>query len=210
METKDNLTGDALKQYEVDIEAMNLILISIPNDFYNLVVACQIVQQMWTRVEHLMRGTVLNKVNGETRFTNEFDQFTAAAGESLFLQLEWLKYVTSVRLEKYITEVSYDELFDYLQQYEKIVIAFREKKLEKTHDPLALVAHTSSSQPSPAYYVTHPSSVVDYDDEYQGETFQNDSEDPLTSVMILLARAITQRFSNPTNNRLRSSSNTRN
>ncbi|GKD36940.1 gag-pol polyprotein [Tanacetum coccineum] len=49
-----------------------------------------------------------------------------------------------------------------------------------------------------------------YDDEYQGETFQNDPEDSLTSAMILLARAIIQRFSNPTNNRLRSSSNTRN
>nr|GEY90373.1 reverse transcriptase domain-containing protein [Tanacetum cinerariifolium] len=35
-------------------------------------------------------------------------------------------------------------------------------------------------------------------------------EDPLTSVMILLARAITQRFTNPINNHLRTSSNTRN
>ncbi|GKC60547.1 hypothetical protein Tco_1088145 [Tanacetum coccineum] len=29
---EDDLTGDDLKQYENDIEAMNLILISIPND----------------------------------------------------------------------------------------------------------------------------------------------------------------------------------
>ncbi|GKF60362.1 hypothetical protein Tco_0177148, partial [Tanacetum coccineum] len=42
------------------------------------------------------------------------------------------------------------------------------------------------------------------------DVVQNTSEDPLTSAMILLARAITQRFSNPTNNRLRTSSNTRN
>ncbi|GKD49074.1 hypothetical protein Tco_1278050 [Tanacetum coccineum] len=81
----------------------------------------------------------------------------------------------------------------------------------KTHDPLALVAHKSSSSRSPpAYYVTHPSSVVDYDDEYQGETFQNDLEDSLTTVMMLLARAITQRYYTLTNNRLHSSSNTRN
>ncbi|GKC35417.1 hypothetical protein Tco_1047801 [Tanacetum coccineum] len=44
LETEDNLMGDALKQYQVDIEAMNLILISIPNDIYNLVVACQTAQ----------------------------------------------------------------------------------------------------------------------------------------------------------------------
>ncbi|GKD03306.1 gag-pol polyprotein, partial [Tanacetum coccineum] len=36
------------------------------------------------------------------------------------------------------------------------------------------------------------------------------SEDPLASVMLLLARAITQNFSTPTNNRLLTSSNTRN
>ncbi|GKB45648.1 retrovirus-related pol polyprotein from transposon TNT 1-94 [Tanacetum coccineum] len=42
------------------------------------------------------------------------------------------------------------------------------------------------------------------------EQVQNTSEDPLTSAMILLPRAITQRFSNTTNILLRSSSNTRN
>ncbi|GJZ89056.1 retrovirus-related pol polyprotein from transposon TNT 1-94 [Tanacetum coccineum] len=36
------------------------------------------------------------------------------------------------------------------------------------------------------------------------------SKDPLASTMLLLARAITQNFSTPTNNRLRTSSNTRN
>ncbi|GJS91811.1 gag-pol polyprotein [Tanacetum coccineum] len=46
--------------------------------------------------------------------------------------------------------------------------------------------------------------------DYQGDVVQNNSEDPLTSAKILLARAITQRFSNPANNRLRTSSNTRN
>nr|GFC28261.1 hypothetical protein [Tanacetum cinerariifolium] len=105
---------------------------------------------------------------------------------------------------------SYDDLFDYLQQFEKLVNSSRAKKLEKTHDPLALVANTgSSSRTTTPYYVTHPSSVVDYDDDYQGDTIQNNSDDPLTFAMILLARAITRNFSNPTNNHLRTSSNTR-
>ncbi|GJX04709.1 gag-pol polyprotein [Tanacetum coccineum] len=128
------------------------------------------------------------------------------------LQPEWMKYVTQVRLEKRLTEDSYDDLFNYLQQFEKLVNASRAKKLEISHDPLVLVAHTggSSSRTTTPYYVTHPSSVVDYDDDYQGDAIQNNSEDPLTSAMILLARAITQCFSNPTNNRLHTSSNTRN
>ncbi|GJY17732.1 retrovirus-related pol polyprotein from transposon TNT 1-94 [Tanacetum coccineum] len=83
--------------------------------------------------------------------------------------------------------------------------------LEKSRDPLALVAHTgSSSRQTSSYYVTHPTSVVDYDDEYQQDDVHNNSKDPLVSPMLLLAKAITQNFSNLTNNRLHASSNTRN
>ncbi|GJY97553.1 hypothetical protein Tco_0514463 [Tanacetum coccineum] len=184
--------------------AMNLILISIPNDIYNSVDACTTAKAMWQRVERLMRGTVQNQVDRETRFNNEFDQFVVELGEALVS-------VYNLRLAKRLTEDSYDDLFDYLQQFEKLVNASRAKKLEKSHDPLALVAHKgSSSRTSSPYYVTHPSSVVDYDDDYQGDIVQNNSDDPLTVAMILLARAITQNFSNPTNNRLCTSSNTRN
>nr|GEW51709.1 hypothetical protein [Tanacetum cinerariifolium] len=49
---------------------------------------------------------------------------------------------------------------------------------------------------------------VDYDDDYQVDAFQNNSNDRLTSAMMLLVRAITRRFSNPTNNHICTSSNT--
>ncbi|GKA55854.1 hypothetical protein Tco_0754926 [Tanacetum coccineum] len=243
MQTEDDLRGDELLYYEAEIEAMNLILISIPNDIYNSVDACTTAKAMWKRVERLMRGTIQNKLDKETRFTNEFDQFVAAPGEELVsvynrftqlmndlerndmnfplvtintkflncLQPEWLKYVTQVRLAKRLTEDTFDDLFDYLQQFEKLVNALREKKLKKSHDPLALVAHTGSSfRNTSSYYVTHPPSLVDYDEEYQKDVVQTNSKDPLTSAMLLLARAITQNFSTPTNNHLNTSSNTRN
>ncbi|GKA36816.1 gag-pol polyprotein [Tanacetum coccineum] len=116
---------------------------------------------MWLWVQRLMQGTDLTDINRETQFNNKFDQFTAKAGESLM----------NVR------DVPYDELFDYPQQYEKLVIASKMKKVIKTHDPLALVSHT---------------------------------KDSLTSVMMQLAREITKHYSTPTDNQLRSSSNTRN
>ncbi|GKD80873.1 gag-pol polyprotein [Tanacetum coccineum] len=127
------------------------------------------------------------------------------------LQPEWLKYVTQVRLAKRLTVDTFDDLFYYLQQFEKLVNVSKAKKLEKSHDPLDLVAHTgSSSRNTSSYYVTHPTSVVDYEDEYQQDDVHTNFEDPLTSTMLLLAQSITQNFSTPTNNRLRTSSNTRN
>ncbi|GJU72922.1 integrase, catalytic region, zinc finger, CCHC-type containing protein [Tanacetum coccineum] len=216
LQTAEDLQGDALLHYDAEMELMNLILLSIPNDIYNSVDACTSAKDMWKRVERIIRGTIQNKVDRETRFTNEFDQFVAEPGEALVLflnslQPEWLKYVTQVRLAKRLTVDTFDDLFDYLQQFEKLVNVSRAKKLEKSHDPLALVAHTgSSSRNTSSYYVTHPTSMVDYEDEYQQDDVHTNSEDPLASAMLLLARAITQNFSTPTNNRLRTSSNTRN
>ncbi|GJX82008.1 hypothetical protein Tco_0331489 [Tanacetum coccineum] len=177
LQTAEDLQGDALFLYDAEMELMNLILLSIPNDIYNSVDAFTLAKDMWKRVERLMRGTIQNKVDRETCFTNEFDQFVVEPGEALVsvynrfaqlmndldrndmhfptvtintkflnsLQPEWLKYVTQVRLAKHLTVDTFDDLFDYLQQFEKLVNVSRAKKLEKSHDPLALVAHTGSS-----------------------------------------------------------------
>ncbi|GJR68218.1 putative reverse transcriptase domain-containing protein [Tanacetum coccineum] len=71
----------------------------------------------------------------------------------------------------------------------------REKNLEKSHDPLALVAHTgSSSRQTSSYYVTHPTSVVDYDDAYSRDGCSHNYEDNLVSAMLLLAKPLLKNF----------------
>ncbi|GKB15374.1 putative RNA-directed DNA polymerase [Tanacetum coccineum] len=135
------------------------------------------------------------------------------------LQPEWSKYVTMVRHNQTRETVSYDILYDSLVQFEPHVLASKAKKAAKNHDPLAFIAYSNSSSSqshansfySPqTYYVTHPSSVVDYEDEYQRELQGDSQKDKLTTAMMLLAQEITQKFSTPTNNRLRISLNTRN
>nr|GEW86879.1 hypothetical protein [Tanacetum cinerariifolium] len=101
-----------------------------------------------------------------------------------------------------------------MSQFEPHVKASKAKKAKRNHDQLDLVANSQASpsyshSPQP-YYVTHPSSVIDNDDDYQGEIQVDAQEDKLSTAMMLLTRAITQRYSTPTNNRLRTSSNTRN
>ncbi|GJY55200.1 integrase, catalytic region, zinc finger, CCHC-type containing protein [Tanacetum coccineum] len=156
LQTAEDLQGYALLHYDVEMEFMNLILLSIPNDIYNSVDACTSANDMWKRVERLMRGTIQNKVDRETHFTNQFDQFVVEPREALvsvynrfaYLQLEWLKYVTQVHLAKRLTVDTFDDLFDYLQQFEKLVNVSRAKNLEKSHDPLALDdVHNNSKDP---------------------------------------------------------------
>ncbi|GKB96795.1 retrovirus-related pol polyprotein from transposon TNT 1-94 [Tanacetum coccineum] len=116
--------------------------------------------------------------------------------------------------------VSYDQLYDSLVQFKPHIQASKAKRAARNHDPLALIAHSNASSQSHAsplysnspqpYNVTHPSSIIDYKEDYQGELHGDSQEDKLTTVMMLLARTITQKFSTPTNNHLRTSSNIRN
>ncbi|GKA53581.1 hypothetical protein Tco_0746896 [Tanacetum coccineum] len=111
------------------------------------------------------------------------------------LQPEWSKYVTMVRHNQTGDTVSYDQLYDSLVQFEPHVQASKAKRVAKIHDPLALIAHSNASSshshanpsyshsPQP-YYVTHSSSVVDYEEDYQRELQGDSQEDKLTTAMI--------------------------
>ncbi|GJR29776.1 hypothetical protein Tco_1106008 [Tanacetum coccineum] len=191
LQTAEDLQGDALLHYDAEIEVVNLILLSIQMTFTTLwMLALRL--DMWKRVEREALVSVYNHfaqlMNDLERNNMHFPIVTINTKFTNSLQPEWLKYVTQVRLAKRLTVDTFDDLFDYLQQFEKLVNASRAKKLKKSHDPLALVAHTgSSSRNTSSYYVTHPTSVVDYDDEYQQDDVQTNYEDPLASAMLLLA-----------------------
>nr|GEU93690.1 integrase, catalytic region, zinc finger, CCHC-type, peptidase aspartic, catalytic [Tanacetum cinerariifolium] len=175
LQTAEDLQGGALLHYDAEIEVMNLILHSIPNDIYNSMDGCTSAKDMWKRVKRLMMGTIHNKVDRETRFTNEFDQFVAEPGESLVSVYN--------RFAQLMNDLEQNDMH-FPIQFEKLVNTSRAKKLEKSYDLLALVAHTgSSSRNTSSYYVTHPTYMVDYDDEYQQDDIQTNSEDPLTSAM---------------------------
>ncbi|GJR52717.1 hypothetical protein Tco_0185809 [Tanacetum coccineum] len=64
--------GDALLHYDPEMELMNMILLSIPNDIYNSVDACTSAKDMWKRVElekDIMLGIVQSQEFG-TRNTS--------------------------------------------------------------------------------------------------------------------------------------------
>ncbi|GJX94953.1 hypothetical protein Tco_0349539 [Tanacetum coccineum] len=121
----EDLQGDDLLYYDAEMELMNIILLSIPNEIYNSVDSCKTAKEMWDRVEPGRRGLQMNLINLLTK---------SIVFQRLIKLTEWLKYVTQVRLAKKLTVDSFDDLFDYLSQFEKLVNASRAKKLEKSHD----------------------------------------------------------------------------
>ncbi|GKA02282.1 hypothetical protein Tco_0674947 [Tanacetum coccineum] len=218
IEPLSKMTGSNKQRYLSDIIMMNYLLQGIPNDIYNSVDACKTTKQMWERIRSLMHESEKTKQQRHSRLVDEFDKFVAVEGEYLSSVYERL---TTLMNNANIKETKFDHLFDTISQYEPHVIASRAKKAAGNHDPLALVAHSnvhsSHSHASPSYshspqpyYVTHPLLVIDHEEDYQGEIQGDAQEDKLTTTMMLLERVITQRYSTPTNNRLCTSSNTKN
>nr|GEW09449.1 integrase, catalytic region, zinc finger, CCHC-type, peptidase aspartic, catalytic [Tanacetum cinerariifolium] len=119
------------------------------------------------------------------------------------------QYIADVRVMNYLLQAIPNDIYNSLDACKDA--KEMAKKASKNHYPLALIAHSNASsahshanplyflQP---YYVTHPPSVIDYDDEYQGELQGDSQKDKLTTTMMLLTRAISQKFSTPTNNHL--------
>ncbi|GJX53487.1 hypothetical protein Tco_0281856, partial [Tanacetum coccineum] len=229
LEPLSKMTKGNKKQYVVDVKVMNYLLQAIPNDIYNSVDASKKAKEIWQRIKRLMFGSDVTSHVRHSRLMDVFDKFAAKEGESLESVYERLTTLVNIMDRNNVhpipvsistrDTVSYDVLYYSLVQFKPHVLASKAKKAAKNHDPLALIAHSnaSSSQSyanssySPqSYYVTHRLSIIDYEDEYQGELQGDSQEDKITTAMMLLAREITQKFSTPTNNGLHTSSKTRN
>ncbi|GJU87921.1 retrovirus-related pol polyprotein from transposon TNT 1-94 [Tanacetum coccineum] len=155
------------------------------------------------------------------------------------LQPEWSRFVTIFMQQHKLDEVSYHKLFDILKQYQKEVNELRAKRMAKNANPLALVAtaqtlqdpYYQTSKPHKSYAptskgsfptrshattrhkgkeiakpITPPSESASEEDS-DPEQAQKDKD--MQKNLALIAKYFKKLYK-PTNNNLRTSSNTRN
>nr|GEY80314.1 hypothetical protein [Tanacetum cinerariifolium] len=111
------------------------------------------------------------------------------------LQPEWSRFVTIIKQQHKLDEVSYYKLFDILRQYQNKVNELRAEKLARNANPLALVATAQASQDQ--YYQT-PS-----------DPKQAQRDKDMQKNLALIAKYF-KKIYKPTNNNLRTSSNSKN
>ncbi|GJS26384.1 retrovirus-related pol polyprotein from transposon TNT 1-94 [Tanacetum coccineum] len=116
VETVTNMTPENIAHFESEKEAIHLILTGIGDEIYSTVDACQTAQEMWEAIERLQQVNV---------------QFLQQ------LQPEWSRFVTIVKQQHKLDEVSYHKLFDILKQYQKEVNELRAERMAKNANPLA-------------------------------------------------------------------------
>ncbi|GKA62279.1 hypothetical protein Tco_0761798 [Tanacetum coccineum] len=167
---------DEIRQKGAEAEVVQIILTGIDNDIYSTVDACPNAMKMWISIKRLKQGESINVQDLETSLFWEFGKITSQDGE---------------------TFDSY-----YSRMVENEVNEIRAERLERTANPLALVAqHQSVYQPQ-ANPINYKPEVVD-DDEASLK------EKEIDKLMALISMSF-KKIYHPTNNNLKTSSNTRN
>ncbi|GKE32258.1 hypothetical protein Tco_1451580 [Tanacetum coccineum] len=116
----------------------------------------------------------------------------------LQLQQEWQRFVTLVKQSQELKTVSYHKLYDILKQHQNEVNEIRAERLARTANPLALVA-----QEQPVYHPqNHPNHYTDHN-----KLLLETEEKEINKLMDLISLSF-KKIYKPTNNNLRTSSNT--
>ncbi|GJU30050.1 retrovirus-related pol polyprotein from transposon TNT 1-94 [Tanacetum coccineum] len=193
----------------------------IDNDIYSIIDACPNACEMWKAIERLKQGESINVQDLKTNLYWEFGKFTSRDGESLEsyysrfykmmnelvrnqcdvtnhqvnvqfllqLQPEWQRFVTLVKQSQELKTVSYHKLYDILKQHQNEVNEIRAERL-------ACKAIVNSPSPT---YDTEPEMVAE-DDALS-------KEKKIDKLVALISQSF-KKINKPTNNNLRTSSNT--
>ncbi|GJS24182.1 retrovirus-related pol polyprotein from transposon TNT 1-94 [Tanacetum coccineum] len=189
------------------------------------------IESYYTRFYKMMNEMIRNNLTVATMQVNV--QFLQQ------LQPEWSRFVTIVKQQHKLDEVSYHKLFDILKQYQKEVNELRAERMAKNANPLALVAtaqtmqdpyyqtpkhHKSYAPTSKASLPTRSHATTRYKGKEiakpitpPSESASEEDSDPeqaqkdkdMQKNLALIAKYFKKLYK-PTNNNLRTSSNTRN
>nr|GEX21450.1 hypothetical protein [Tanacetum cinerariifolium] len=80
-QTDDELSERELKQIEADDQAIQTILLGLPQDIYAAVDSCETAQEIWLRVQQMMKGPDIGIQDKKAKLFNEWERFTSNEGE---------------------------------------------------------------------------------------------------------------------------------
>nr|GEW59313.1 integrase, catalytic region, zinc finger, CCHC-type, peptidase aspartic, catalytic [Tanacetum cinerariifolium] len=83
VQTDDELTEKELKQIKADDQAIQTILAGLPEDIYAVVDSCETAQEIWLRVQQMMKGSKIGIQEKKAKLFNEWERFTSTDGESI-------------------------------------------------------------------------------------------------------------------------------
>nr|GEY16485.1 hypothetical protein [Tanacetum cinerariifolium] len=215
LQTDNELSDKELKQIEAGDQAIQTILLGLLEDIYADVDSCETTQEIWLRVQQMMKGSDNGIQDKKDKLFNEWERFTSNEGKSIESYYHrFLKLMNDLKRNKHFPEkiaTDYTQLYDFLKYNQKEVDELKAERLAKTQDPLALMANSSNPY---AFSAPHQDQSS-FNQNYLQEPMPNPEDiiDPTTAInmeLVLMAKAFKLNYSTPTNNNQRISSNPRN
>nr|GEV90787.1 hypothetical protein [Tanacetum cinerariifolium] len=200
-------------QIKADDQAIQTILLGLPEDIYAAVDSCETAQEIWLRVQQMMKTLTLELRRRRPSCSMNGKGLLPMKGNRLSLTIipEWSRHVTIIHQTKDLHTADYTQLYDFLKYNQKEVDELKVGRLAKIQDPLALMENSNNPYVFPAPHQYQPS----FNQNYIQQTMPNPEDiiDPTTAmnmVLALMAKAFKLNYSTPTNNNQRISSNPRN
>nr|GEW42521.1 reverse transcriptase domain-containing protein [Tanacetum cinerariifolium] len=101
----DELSDKELKQIEADDQAIQTILLGLPEDIYAAVDSCETAQEIWLRVQQMMKGSDIGIQEKTAKLFNEWERFTSNEGESIESYYHrFLKLMNDLKRNKHFPE----------------------------------------------------------------------------------------------------------
>nr|GFB87494.1 hypothetical protein [Tanacetum cinerariifolium] len=199
----DELPERELKQIEADDQAIQTILLGLPEDIYAGVDSCETAQEIWLRVQQMMKGSDIGIQKKKAKLFNEWKRFTSNKGESIESYYHrFLKLMNDLKRNKHFPEkiASNLKFLNNLQpEWSRYITIVHQTKDLHTADYTQLYNFLKYNQKE--NYLQHPMPNPE------------DITDPTTAMnmaLSLMAKAFKLNYSTPTNNNQRISSNLRN
>nr|GEZ08899.1 hypothetical protein [Tanacetum cinerariifolium] len=202
-QTDDGLFEKQLKQIEADDQAIQTILLGLPEDIYAAVDSCETAQEIWLRVQQMMKGSDIGIQEKKAKLFNEWERFTSNEGESIESYYHrFLKLMNDLKRNKHFPKkiASNMKFLNNLQpEWSRHVTIVHQTKDLHTADYTQLYDFLKYNQKE--NYMQQPMPKPDD---------ITDSTTVINMALALMAKAFKLNYSTPTNNNQRISSNPRN
>nr|GEZ62649.1 hypothetical protein [Tanacetum cinerariifolium] len=216
-QTDNELSERELKQIEANDQAIQTILLGLPEDIYAAEKKAKLFNE-WERFTSNEGESIESyyhrflKLMNDSKRNKHFPEKMASILKFLNnLQPEWSRHVTIVHQTKDLHTSDYTQLYDFLKYNQKEVDELKAERLAKTQDPLALMVNSNNPYASAAPHQDQSP----FNQNFLQQPMPNPEviTDPTTAMnmaLVLMAKAFKLNYSTPTNNNQRISSNPRN
>nr|GEW57627.1 hypothetical protein [Tanacetum cinerariifolium] len=82
-QTDEELIETDIKRMDADDQAIQTILLGLPEDVYAAVDSCETAKEIWERVRQMMKGSNIREQEKKAKLFNEWEKFTSTDGESI-------------------------------------------------------------------------------------------------------------------------------